>query len=832
MKAFVNQIFMPHTTLEDEKSRFARLLIAEMMGFIVLYLIALAWIFLGAAQFQFYNRILGFTTFSILLSLFLIHRGWLRSAGNWFLFSTYLSVTFAIIRVGSILAPMTGVYIFLVISSGLLFGRRGVIISAGSSSMAILGIYYAQLAGWLPIVQLQPSLLNWFTYTLIICVTGLLSQYAYHFAREALIKANDALHLSQAIVQSAPVGILIYLADGRCISANQAASQILGRSVEKLLQDDFHHLSSWRDSGIYASAQHALESGQPSEHRHVEFNALSGYHLWLKYVFAPFSQAGSMHLLMIFEDESKQHKAEATLRESEQMLRAVINSPTSYVIRTDNTGHFTFWNERYMQDYGWLHPEGLGGENPLATIAEHHHERTHQVVKKCIAQPGIVFQVDLDKIRANQEIRATLWDFVCLPDPEGKPGEIQCVGIDITDLKMAQETIRQSNERFEELAHRIEEVFWVTDHNQKRVEYISPGVEKIFGIEANTLVEHPGIFDQNLGPEELQLMTRTRQAEQAGETTALEYRYNHPDGSQRWIWERSSPVKDAQGIVLRTVGVSSDITARKQAELLLSASEEKYRLLSEELEQRVRARTTELRESNQALQNAVRARDEFLAAVSHELRTPLTGILGGADALNMYGDLTAKQAKAVQIIDQSGRRLLSTVNDVLDYTQLQSSQPQLQIQLCQLGSVCQSCLVAVKSRLEAKNQRIEFSIQPEKIELRLDERRIRQVIFNLLDNAIKFTPDEGLITLAVESLPAEGVVQVIVSDTGIGIAAENIERLFQPFVQFDGRLTRQYEGTGLGLALVKTLVDLHGGSIRVESELRKGSRFTIRLPLA
>jgi PAS domain S-box-containing protein len=442
MKAFANRIFTPFNSREEEDNRFTRLLLAEMLAFLLMCLIGMVGIALEGRKINLNGQIIGLIIASLLVNLYMLKRGWVRLAGNWFLASTFLSVTLAILKLGGILAPVTGMYTFLVISSGLLFGRRGVPINVSASSLAILSIYYAQSTGWLPPAEIEPTLLSWFTYTLTITITGVLTQYAFHYTRDTLAKANDALRLSQAIIQSAPVGILIYLADGRCISANPAASQILGRSIERLLQDDFHHLSSWRDSGIYASAQHALESGQPSEPGHAEFNALSGYHLWLKYVFAPFSRAGVTHLLMIFEDESKQHTAEATLRESEQMLRAVINSPTSYVIRTSIHGNFTFWNDRYMQDYGWLHPEGLEGENPLVTIAEHHHERTRQVVAKCMAQPGQVFQVDLDKIRVNQEIRATLWDFVCLPDQHGQPAEMQCCQ---RQLEMDLATIRNAH---------------------------------------------------------------------------------------------------------------------------------------------------------------------------------------------------------------------------------------------------------------------------------------------------------------------------------------------------------------------------------------------------
>ena len=268
-----------------------------------------------------------------------------------------------------------------------------------------------------------------------------------------------------------------------------------------------------------------------------------------------------------------------------------------------------------------------------------------------------------------------------------------------------------------------------------------------------------------------------------------------------------------------------DTTARKQAEeLLLSANAI--------LEQRVQQRTVELETANRALEKALRARDEFLAAVSHELRTPLAAILGLSEVLQFpsYGSLTPKQLGSVQNIEKSGRRLLAVIDDVLTYSSLQSGKYVLAPVLFDLAALCRACQQAAEPGAAARGLQLEWRVTPQPLVFNGDGRALKQALDNLLDNAIKFTPAGGRIELSATGLPEQRQVCICVTDSGIGIKAEDFARLFQPFTQLDARLARQYEGTGLGLALVKALVELHGGKVDVQSSVDQGSTFTITLP--
>jgi len=251
-----------------------------------------------------------------------------------------------------------------------------------------------------------------------------------------------------------------------------------------------------------------------------------------------------------------------------------------------------------------------------------------------------------------------------------------------------------------------------------------------------------------------------------------------------------------------------------------------------ELEQRVEERTTELRIANFALERASRSKDEFLASMSHELRTPLTGILNLSEVLQeqIYGSLNEKQLHYVHTIEESGRHLLGLINDILDISKIEAGQFDLQFDVFQVDMVCQASLQLTRGLAGKKNQQVSYSISPPEIELYADVRRLKQMLVNLLGNAVKFTPAGGKIGLEVKADEQRKVIAFTVWDTGIGIAAENFSRLFKPFSQLDASLSRHYEGTGLGLAIVQRLADKHGGSIHLESIPGQGSRFTIQIP--
>jgi signal transduction histidine kinase len=237
----------------------------------------------------------------------------------------------------------------------------------------------------------------------------------------------------------------------------------------------------------------------------------------------------------------------------------------------------------------------------------------------------------------------------------------------------------------------------------------------------------------------------------------------------------------------------------------------------------------ELRRLYTELEETSRHKSEFLASMSHELRTPLNAIIGFSEVLReeMFGAVNEKQAEYLDDIISSGNHLLSLINDVLDLSKVEAGQVELEVGPFSLREALERGVVMVREQATEEGVQVELSAGPEVDVVDGDERRIKQVIFNLLSNAVKFTPTGGEVD--VSAIRVNGEVRVSVADTGPGIAPRDHERIFEEFQQTDAGLER-LEGTGLGLALSKRLVELHGGRIWLESELGKGSTFVFTLP--
>lgn len=250
------------------------------------------------------------------------------------------------------------------------------------------------------------------------------------------------------------------------------------------------------------------------------------------------------------------------------------------------------------------------------------------------------------------------------------------------------------------------------------------------------------------------------------------------------------------------------------------------------LARRVAERTADLSAANAEMVRAAQLKDEFLANMSHELRTPLNAILGLSEAMEegVYGPLNEKQSKSLRTVQESGRHLLELINDILDVSKIEAGKLVLEISPVSLEDVCQASLQFVRPAAQRKQQTISYTFDGGLTAILADERRLKQILVNLLSNAVKFTPEGGRIGLEVAGDSQQQVIRLTVWDSGIGIAAADLSRLFQPFVQLDSRLSRHHTGTGLGLTLAYRMSEMHGGSLSVTSEEGQGSRFTVTLP--
>jgi signal transduction histidine kinase/CheY-like chemotaxis protein len=262
-------------------------------------------------------------------------------------------------------------------------------------------------------------------------------------------------------------------------------------------------------------------------------------------------------------------------------------------------------------------------------------------------------------------------------------------------------------------------------------------------------------------------------------------------------------------------------------------AEVELRDVNRDLEQRVSERTIQLEAVNQDLEIASRHKSEFLANMSHELRTPLNGIIGFSEVLlDADLDKMAKERRTSFLVNiqRSGRHLLGLINDILDLSKVEAGRMELFPERVSLQPLIEGCMDIVRPAANKKQLHLETGCDPADAEISADAARLKQILYNLLSNAVKFTPEGG--TVSATAHVTDTVAQIAVRDNGVGIRPDDQSLVFEEFRQVDAGITRQHEGTGLGLALVRSLVELHGGTISLQSAPGEGSCFTVTLPLA
>lgn len=441
------------------------------------------------------------------------------------------------------------------------------------------------------------------------------------------------------------------------------------------------------------------------------------------------------------------------------------------------------------------------------------------------------FEIDLPTSNSGRKFEHHLlkqnqgWEIVettinPLDDPTGQEIFILHIHV-ITERKQAEEKLRESEAQYRYLFENNPHPMWAYDLNTLRFLAVNEAAIEKYGY---TREEFLRMTIAEIRPtEDLQRLKEDLARPRTPLQHSSRWRHILKNGKMIDVDISSHTIELAGQTAVLVVAL--DITDRKRAELELFK-------LNAELEQRVEKRTGELKQLNSDLERANRTKSEFLANMSHELRSPLNSILGLSESLleQRRGPLNESQQQYVETIETSGRHLLSLINDVLDLSKIEAGKFDFYPEVVQIDDICHSSIAFVKNQAVKKSIKLAYKNEVSISKISADPRRLKQILVNLLTNAVKFTPEQGQISLEVQTEPENNVVRLSVTDTGIGIAQGDLQKLFQPFVQVDSSLTRIHEGTGLGLALVQKLTDLHGGSIEVASTPHKGSRFTINLP--
>jgi PAS domain S-box-containing protein len=550
------------------------------------------------------------------------------------------------------------------------------------------------------------------------------------------------------------------------------------------------------------------------------------------------------------DELAARQQAQEQLRQNYALLEAVSEGTSDAVFAKDRRGRYQMINSAGAGFLGTT-PEAIIGRNDLELFSA-------ETGGPIMAQDRQVMesgQVRTFEDRATAAGITRTYQATKAPWRDKSGNIIGVVGVsrDITEGKRIEEALRKSESQLTLILNNVSDIIFAVAV-EAGGDFRFTSANRRF-LEATGLQEHQvvGALVRDVIPAPAQevVFRKYHEAIQSGLPVRWEEASEYPAG-RKVGHVTVVPVFDSHGTCTQLVGMVHDITERLQAEDEVRRLNEDLRRHAEILEQRVAERTAELAVARDRAETADRLKSAFLATMSHELRTPLNSIIGFTGILlqGLAGPLNPEQGKQLEMVRGSARHLLALINDVLDISKIEAGQLAVNRERVQLRASIDKVAGIVKPLAEKKGLDLRVELAPEIGTVMSDTRRIEQVLLNLLNNAVKFT-ERGEVTLRVwaeaertgqaeklasgvaadRPVTATGtVVRFQVSDTGIGVKPEELATLFQPFRQIDTGLTRQHEGTGLGLVICRRLAELMGGAISVQSEWGKGSVFTFTLP--
>ncbi len=497
--------------------------------------------------------------------------------------------------------------------------------------------------------------------------------------------------------------------------------------------------------------------------------------------------------------------ADGFVEAQRSFMLAVLDANPNLVFVKDAEGRLMFANAALARDFG-LAPEAIVAQ-PNAAVHPHAGEVTRFAeVDRAVLESGREVCVEEPFTLPSGQ---TLWYETRkrpLVAPDGRT-YVLGVSTDITARRAAERQLEEVGERLE-LAVKAGRLGLWDWSLETGVVYFAPRWKEMIGYAEDEIASRFDVWADALHPDDRDRAIRRVEAAIADATASgfdHEIRMRTKSGDYRWIGSSATITRDAAGRAVRVTGFHVDIHDRKEREAALELA-------------------------NANLARAARMKDEFLANMSHELRTPLNGVLGQAELLaeGIHGPITDAQRRALETIERSGLRLLDLINDVLDVAKMGAGRLRLAREAVDVPTLCREALGVVRPEAQQKSLRVAFSDDGMVETISADPARLKQILVKLLGNAVRFTGAGGRIGLEVRG--TDGSLTITIWDTGIGISQDEARQLFQPFVQVDAGLARKHGGTGLGLALVKGLIDLHGGTLTLQSATGEGARFVVELP--
>jgi PAS domain S-box-containing protein len=498
-------------------------------------------------------------------------------------------------------------------------------------------------------------------------------------------------------------------------------------------------------------------------------------------------------------------QAEQRLRASEERTRAILDAANEAFISMDTRGVITGWNAQAEQTFGWSRAEAIG-RNLAQTIipapSRDAHEQGRQRYLTTGQGPVLNQRIELTALHRDGHqfpVEIVIW-----PVGSGEQTSFNAFAHDISQRRRAEEAVRASEERLGLALEAASMGYWDLDIPTGETVW-SQQLETLFGYVPGSL-DRPEAFTERVHPEDREVVQGwVEAATSSGPPGELQFRVVWPDGEIRWMHAQAQVYRDGGGRPVRMVGVVVDITERKFGEAALN-------------------------QARQEADRANRAKSEFLSRMSHELRTPLNAILGFGQLLQRE-DLSERQRESADQVLRGGRHLLGLINEILDISRIETGSLALSREAVNVHELLKETIDLTRPLAAERELRIEAP-SPEGCSgtVRADRQRLRQVLLNLASNAVKYNRHGGKIEFACQAA-ADGRVRVLVRDTGPGIPADKLDRLFTPFDRLGAELT-DIQGTGMGLALSKQLLEAMGGTLTADSIEGQGSTFTIELARA
>ena len=638
-------------------------------------------------------------------------------------------------------------------------------------------------------------------HVVISCMLGVVPVLLFHMYRRDVRERTqteralrDSEERYRQLVELSPNGITVERG-GKIVYINPTGARLLGASSTKELIGkrliDFIHPES-RDE--VAGRLRQVSEDRVSDHLGEEhFVRLDGNDIEVDVTALAFLQDGAQAVQMIFRDMTERKQMQKALDASEERLRTVVSHLPIVLFALDRAGTFTLLEGQGVKALGLTSPDVTG-----RSVFDIYRESPALLNDIGRALDGETFTSIVTL--AGREYES--W-YSPVHNDSGIVMGVIGVAADITERLQTEQRLRISEERWQlALRGNSDGLF---DWNAKTDEvFYSPRWKQMLGYEENELENSHEAWRSRVHPEDLERVLATMDDHLDHKTAfyEAEYRLRAKDGSYKWILARGQALWDDEGRPVRMVGSHTDITARRSAEEALRRAKDEAEMAS-------------------------RAKSEFLANMSHEIRTPMNGVLGMIE-LALETGLNAEQREYLETAKYSAGSLLLLLNDILDLSKIEAGRLDLVPSPFSIRHSIDDTIRMVSVAAQQKGLAVRADVK-EEVPDRLvgDPVRLRQILLNLLGNAIKFT-DRGEVALTVapgEQTSSGMTVHFSVRDTGIGIAEDKQALIFEPFRQADGSITRRHEGSGLGLAICTRLVALAGGDIWVESRVGEGSTF-------